>query len=518
MRKNGILLHISSLPSPYGIGTLGKEAYDFVDFLKRSGQSVWQVLPLCPTGYGDSPYASYSTFAGNPYFIDLDLLAKDGLLNEEDYKYIDWGEKADQVDFGKMYNNRYPVLARAVNRFLENPDAEYETFCKKNAHWLDDYALFMALKDANEGKAWLDWDEEHRLYDAKKSVKWAQENKDRMDYYKVMQYLFFKQWDALRAYANENGVEILGDLPIYVALDSVDAWSHPELFLLDKDGRPSAVAGCPPDGFSADGQLWGNPLYDWDYHKKTGYDWWIRRIDHLTKVFDILRIDHFRGFDSFYAIPYGAKTAKKGEWLKGPGIDLFKVMEKKIGKRNIVAEDLGFLTDSVKEMLAESGFPGMKILEFAFDSRDDSGSEYLPYNYPKNSIAYAGTHDNETIQGWFHSISPEDKKYACDFMDAYNPDEYNWEMMRTVIASPSDTSILQAQDLLNLDSSARMNTPGKPSGNWTWRLTPGWLTDDIECALTWLTKLYGRAPKPKKEEAETTESSETSAEAEQAFA
>lgn len=518
MRKNGILLHISSLPSPYGIGTLGKEAYDFVDFLKRSGQSVWQVLPLCPTGYGDSPYASYSTFAGNPYFIDLDLLAKDGLLNEEDYKYIDWGEKADQVDFGKMYNNRYPVLAKAVNRFLENPDAEYEMFCKKNAHWLDDYALFMALKDANEGKAWLDWDEEHRLYDAKKTAKWAQENKDRMDYYKVMQYLFFKQWDALRAYANENGVEILGDLPIYVALDSVDAWSHPELFLLDKDGRPSAVAGCPPDGFSADGQLWGNPLYDWDYHKKTGYDWWIRRIDHLTKVFDILRIDHFRGFDSFYAIPYGAKTAKKGEWLKGPGIDLFKVMEKKIGKRNIVAEDLGFLTDSVKEMLAESGFPGMKILEFAFDSRDDSGSEYLPYNYPKNSIAYAGTHDNETIQGWFHSISPEDKKYACDFMDAYNPDEYNWEMMRTVIASPSDTSILQAQDLLNLDSSARMNTPGKPSGNWTWRLTPGWLTDDIEGALTWLTKLYGRAPKPKKEEAETTESSETSAEAEQAFA
>ncbi len=500
MRKNGILLHISSLPSPYGIGTLGQSAYDFVDFLERTKQSIWQVLPLCPTGFGDSPYASYSTFAGNPYFIDLDLLAKDGLLETDEYSHMQWGDEIDRVDFGKMYNQRYPILQIAVNRFLQNPDPDYANFCTANQHWLEDYALFMALKDANGGKAWLEWDDEHRIYDPLKANAWKEENKARMDYYKVMQYLFFKQWNALRKYANEHGVEILGDLPIYVALDSVDAWSNPDLFVLDEEGKPSAVAGCPPDGFSADGQLWGNPLYDWDYHKSTGYEWWIRRIAHMTEVFDILRIDHFRGFDSYYSIPYGSENARKGQWMKGPGIDLFKVMEEKIGKKNIVAEDLGFLTDSVKEMLAESGFPGMKILEFAFDSRDGSGSEYLPYNYPKNSIAYAGTHDNDTIQGWFQAIDEQDRKYACDFMDAYNPAEYNWEMMRCVVASPSDTSILQAQDLLNLDSSARMNTPGKAQGNWTWRLRPDWLTDDIEGGLTYLTKLYGRAPQPKKEE------------------
>lgn len=511
MRKNGILLHVTSLPSPYGIGTLGKEAYEFVDFLKRTGQSIWQVLPLCPTGYGDSPYASYSTFAGNPYLIDLDTLAEDGLLEPAEYQNLDWGDDEEKVDFGRLYNERYPVLELAVNRFLENPDKEYEQFLLENQDWIEDYALFMALKDANKGKPWLEWAPEYRRYDKLKANTWKEEQKERMDYYKVMQYLFFKQWNKLRAYANKNGVEILGDLPIYVALDSVDAWSNPELFLLDKDGKPSAVAGCPPDGFSADGQLWGNPLYDWAYHKKTGYDWWIRRIEHLTNVYDILRIDHFRGFDSFYSIPYGAKTARKGEWLKGPGIDLFKAMEKKIGKRKIVAEDLGYLTESVQKLLEESGFPGMKVLEFGFDSRDAGGSTYLPYNYPKNSIAYAGTHDNDTIQGWFKAISPEDRKYAQDFMDAYNPDEYNWEMMRTVIASPSDTSILQMQDLLNLDSSARMNTPGVTGGNWVWRMKPDWHTDDMEGALAWLTKLYGRAPIVKK--AKPVDEAEASAEA-----
>lgn len=316
MRKNGILLHVTSLPSPYGIGTLGKEAYEFVDFLKRTGQSIWQVLPLCPTGYGDSPYASYSTFAGNPYLIDLDTLAEDGLLKPAEYQNLDWGDDEEKVDFGRLYNERYSVLELAVNRFLENPDKEYEQFLLENQDWIEDYALFMALKDANKGKPWLEWAPEYRRYDKLKANTWKEEQKERMDYYKVMQYLFFKQWNKLRAYANKNGVEILGDLPIYVALDSVDAWSNPELFLLDKDGKPSAVAGCPPDGFSADGQLWGNPLYDWAYHKKTGYDWWIRRIEHLTNVYDILRIDHFRGFDSFYSIPYGAKTARKGEWLK----------------------------------------------------------------------------------------------------------------------------------------------------------------------------------------------------------
>lgn len=491
-------MHISSLPSNYGIGTLGEAAYEFVDFLKRTGQSVWQVLPLCPTGYGDSPYASYSTFAGNPYFIDLDMLERDGLLQGDEFKNQQWYEEEDRVDYGRLYNQRYPLLEKAVARFLENPDHEYGNFCTDQQDWLEDYALFMALKDTNGGRPWLEWDEPYRQYDPLKANSWKEEHKARMDYYKVLQYLFFKQWNALRKYANDNGIEILGDLPIYVALDSVDAWSNPELFVLDENGTPSMVAGCPPDGFSEDGQLWGNPLYDWEYHKKTGYDWWIRRISHMTEMMNILRIDHFRGFESYYAIPYGSKNAKNGQWLKGPGTDLFKVMEEKIGKCNIVAEDLGFLTEPVKEMLAETGFPGMKILEFAFDSRDGSGSEYLPYNYPKNSIAYAGTHDNDTIQGWFQSICDADKKYACDFMDAYNPHEYNWEMMRTVIASPADTAIVQAQDLLNLDSSARMNTPGKVGGNWTWRAKKDWVNDDIEDGLLYLTRLYGRYPEKKK--------------------
>lgn len=480
-------MHISSLPSPYGIGTLGQEAYNFVDFLKRTGQSVWQLLPLCPTGYGDSPYASYSTFAGNPYFIDLDMLASDGLLNKEEYEGLDWFEQEDRVDFGRQYNLRYPLLEKATERFLAAPDKEYDEFVKENADWLEDYALFMALKDFHGGKPWLEWDEKYRQYDAKKALEWRKEHKARMDYYKVLQYLFFKQWNALRAYANENDVEFLGDLPIYVSLDSVDAWSNPDLFMLDENGEPTQVAGCPPDGFSADGQLWGNPLYDWKAHKKSGYAWWIRRIEHLTNVMDILRIDHFRGFESFYAIPYGAKTARDGEWLKGPGYDLFAAIEKKLGKKPIVAEDLGYLTPEVKELLAKTGFPGMKILEFGFDSRDGSGSEYLPYNYPKNSIAYAGTHDNDTIQGWFEAISDEDRQYACDFMEAHNPETYNWDMMRCVIASPSDTAIVQTQDLLNLGSDSRMNTPGKLGGNWTWRVKQGWNTADIESGLLYLT-------------------------------
>ena len=498
MRKNGVLLHITSLPSKYGIGTLGKEAYAFVDFLKRADQQIWQVLPVCPTGYGDSPYASYSTFAGNPYLIDLETLEEEGLLKPEEYQNLTWYEQEDQVDFGKMYTQRYPILEKASSRFLQNPTPDYVEFCKGHASWLDDYALFMALKDLHQGKPWLEWETPYRKYDAKAVQAWTQDNQARVDYYKSLQYFFFTQWEKLRQYANKNGISILGDLPIYVALDSVDAWSHPELFMFDEDGKPSLVAGCPPDGFSEDGQLWGNPIYNWEYHKETGYAWWINRIDHATKVMDILRIDHFRGFDSYYAIPAGATTAKVGEWLQGPGIDLFKAIEAKLGKKEIIAEDLGYLTDSVKQLLADSGFPGMKVLEFAFDSRDGSGAEYLPYNYPKNCVAYAGTHDNDTIQGWFQMINDGDRKYAQDFMDAYNPDEYHWEMMRTVIASPADTTIVQAQDLLGLDSSSRMNTPGKMGGNWTWRLKPGQINADVEGTLKWVTDLYGRAPMKKK--------------------
>lgn len=505
MRKNGVLMHISSLPSDYGIGTLGKAAKDFVDDLKATGQSVWQILPVCPTGYGDSPYASYSTFAGNPYFIDLDLLAEDGLLHPEEYRSVDWGSEEDRVDYGKIYNERFKVLDKAVERFLKNPTQDYAAFCEKNQDWLEDYALFMALKEANQGKPWLEWDEEHRQYDNLKANHWKEDRQDRVEYYRVLQYLFFRQWKDLRKYANEKGIEIVGDLPIYVSLDSVDAWSHPELFALDEDGKPTMVAGCPPDGFSADGQLWGNPLYNWEYHQKTDYAWWINRIHHLTQMYNILRIDHFRGFDSYYAIPADAKTAKEGQWLKGPGIELFEAMERKIGPQKIIAEDLGFLTPSVRKLLKDTGYPGMKILEFGFDSRDGSGAEYLPYNYPQNSYAYAGTHDNDTIQGWFKAIDEQDAQYARNYMQAHNPETYNWDMMREVVASPSDTAIVQMQDLLNLDSSARMNTPGKPFGNWTWRMKKNAFTQDMKDGLLYLTRLYGRFPKPVEKKAPISE-------------
>lgn len=495
MRKNGVLMHITSLPSPYGIGTLGKEAYEFVDFLKKANQSYWQILPVGPTSYGDSPYSAYSTFAGNPYMIDLDLLAEEGLLEPGDYQDLVWESEPGKVDFGLLYNTRFNVLKKAADKFLAHPAADYEDFLKANADWLDDYALFMALKDANNGASWQEWPAEMKGYSAEKAAKWAQEYKERIDYYKALQYFFAKQWQDLRKYANENGVEIIGDLPIYVALDSVDAWSHPELFQFDENCQPTDVAGCPPDAFSADGQLWGNPLYKWDYHKETGYAWWIKRMEHLANLFNILRIDHFRGFDSYYAIPYGDKNARRGEWRQGPGIALFNAMKEKIGEKPIVVEDLGYLTPSVKQLLADTGYPGMKVLQFAFDSRDASSSDYLPYKYPTNSIVYTGTHDNDTIQGWYVTANPEDVALAKDYMQSWNPEFYHWDMIRTMLASASDTAIVTAQDLLGLGSEARMNIPSTMGGNWQWRALPGQLNDAIADKLGHMTKLYGRAPK-----------------------
>lgn len=493
MRKNGVLMHISSLPSDYGIGTLGKEAYKFVDDLKEAGQSIWQLLPVCPTGYGDSPYASYSTFAGNPYFIDLDLLKEDGLLDEKDYKDLKWSEKDDEVDYGLLYKNRFKVLRKAVANFKKKQLADFKKFLEENKFWLEDYALFMALKEANDGAGWLDWKEEYRKYDKKKLAKWKEDYKEDIEFYEIIQYLFFKQWNALLAYANKNGIEIVGDLPIYVALDSVDAWAHPELFALDENGTPKEVAGVPPDGFSATGQLWGNPLYNWDYHKKTGYAWWIKRIEHLTKMYNILRIDHFRGFDSYFAIPYGSTTAADGVWKEGPGYDLFDAMNKKIGEQKIIAEDLGYLTQSVKDLLSKTGYPGMKILEFAFDSRDASGKEYLPYNYSKNSYAYAGTHDNDTIEGWYKAINETDRKFATEYLQL-SKENLNWDVIRALLASPSDTTIVQMQDLLDLDSTARMNTPGVAAANWVWRMEKNAFSSKIKETLSNLTELYDRIP------------------------
>ena len=409
-RTAGVLLPISSLPSRYGIGCFSKSAYDFIDWLSEAGQSYWQILPLGPTSYGDSPYQSFSTFAGNPYFISLETLTAEGLLTAEECDAADLGSQEDDIDYKKLYDNRYPLLHKAYERsnIADNPD--YQQYISQNSQWLFDYALFMALKDLFGGIPWNKWPEDIRLRRDTEIDRYRSELHSEIEFQQYMQYLFFRQWNDLKTYAGKKGIRIIGDIPIYVAMDSSDAWAHPELFQLDESNVPLAVAGCPPDGFSADGQLWGNPLYRWDYHKDTGYEWWISRLAYCFQMYDVVRIDHFRGFDEYYSIPYGAKTAANGHWEKGPGIDLFRSMEQQLGHHEVIAEDLGYVTDSVRKLVNDSGFPGMKVLEFAFDSRDTgSANDYLPHNYIENCAAYTGTHDNETINGWFASITPKER-------------------------------------------------------------------------------------------------------------
>ncbi len=485
-------MHISSLSSPYGIGTMGQCARDFVDFLAKAKQSYWQILPVCPTSYGDSPYQSYSTFAGNPYFIDLDELQKEGLLEKSEYENIDWENEPERVNYGALYNKRYPVLRAAAKRFLQKPQTEFEEFCKVNAYWLDDYSLFMTLKNVNKGLAWLEWPEDQRNHETETLKKMKEQNAEEIQFWKVLQFLFFHQWEKLRAYANENGVDIIGDLPFYVALDSVDAWAHSELFQLDEERKPTGVAGCPPDGFSATGQLWGNPLFNWEVHEKENYSWWIQRIGYLCKVYNVLRIDHFRGFDSYYAIPYGDEDASRGKWHEGPGMKLFRAMEEVIGPQRIIAEDLGFLTESVKQLLEDSGFPGMKVLEFAFDKREANHVDYLPENYTNHCVAYTGTHDNDTVQGWFVTANPEDIEFAKEYLGCTEPENYHWDMMEALWASVADYAIVQAQDLLGLGSESRMNTPSTMAGNWQWRALPGSFDDKLAEKLAHYTELNRR--------------------------
>lgn len=488
-------MHLSSLPSPYGIGTMGQAAREFVDFLHRAGQSYWQILPICPTSYGDSPYQSFSTFAGNPYFIDLDELVRSGLLKPEEYTTLDWGSRTDRVDYGILYQKRYEVLQKAAERALQIPNPEFDAFCAQNAWWLDDYALFMAIKAAHKGIPWLEWEEPLRRRDpdalACKQTECAQE----IAFWKVMQFFFYQQWDALRHYADDHGISIIGDIPIYVALDSVDVWAHPELFQLDENQQPRDVSGCPPDGFSDDGQLWGNPLFDWEYMKQDGYSWCIQRIQFLCNVYHVLRIDHFRGFDSYYAIPYGAKNASGGIWHKGPGMELFRMVEQTIGRQNIIAEDLGFLTDSVRQMLKESGFPGMKVLEFAFDSRDSSSAnDYLPHNYPENCVAYTGTHDNETINGWLDSITKEELASARDYLcDHYTPKKWlHRSFVALAMRSNARTCIIPIQDYLGMNNKSRINQPSTIGTNWRWRLTVENLSEELQEEILKTTKIYGR--------------------------
>ena len=492
MRKSGILIHLSSLSSPYGIGTMGKAAYEFVDFLHASGQRCWQLLPLGPTSYGDSPYQSYCTFAGNPYFIDLDILKDKGLLKKSDYHTMEWGSNLEQVDYGILYKNRCIILRKAVSKFMENPPIDFERFCEKQASWLGDFALFMALKEANGGIAWMEWEAPIRNRDEKAICEAKETYKIEILFWKTVQYFFFEQWKALKAYANERDIEIVGDLPIYMSLDSVDTWARPELFQLDENKIPKEVTGCPPDGFSSDGQRWGNPLYNWEYMETNGYEWWVWRIQYLFQMYDILRIDHFRGFDSYYAIPFQNKTAKHGHWKQGPGMKLFHAVEKAIGKRNIIAEDLGHVTDSVKQLLIDSGFPGMKVLEFAFDSRNAGGSEYLPHNYIKNCVAYTGTHDNDTILGWFANISKADEIYAKEYLRIQEGEALNWSMMEALWGSVAELTIVQAQDILGLGSEARMNTPSTVARNWCWRAKPEVFTQQLSEQLKRKIKIYGR--------------------------
>ncbi len=499
MRKAGVLMPISSLPSPCGIGTMGAAAREFADFLAAGGQSCWQILPIGPTSYGDSPYQAFSSFAGNPYFIDLDMLAEWGLLEPEEYQSMDWGSDPERVDYEALYQNRFDVLRLAVSRLSRGDKFEMRGTLW-GADWLEDYALFMALKNKFGGAAWLDWPEELRLREPDALKQARKELAAEVDFWKWVQHLFFSQWWDLKEYVNKKGISIIGDLPIYVALDSADVWSNPDQFQLDEDGRPTEVAGCPPDAFTADGQLWGNPLFNWEKMKEDGYAWWLKRIAWQFQICDTLRIDHFRGFDEYYAIPYGDKTARNGGWKPGPGIAFFKTVNKQLGKQDIIAEDLGFLTPSVRRLLKASGYPGMKVLEFAFDSRD-TGSDYLPHCYPTRCVVYAGTHDNDTIQGWMASAPKKDVSFAKEYLRLTKREGYHWGMMRSAWASPADLAVMQAQDLLGLGSEARMNTPSTLGDNWKWRALPGAFDEKLARRLYKEMRVYQRlpkAPKPKK--------------------
>lgn len=492
MRGSGILLPISSLPSKYGIGCFSKEAYEFVDKLEEAGQKYWQILPLGPTGYGDSPYQALSTFAGNPYFIDLDQLVEDGYLQSEDLEGLKSVSNEERVDYGMVYNTRYDVLYQAFLAFKENVEEGFYQFEQENSYWLQDYALYMALKKSHKGASCNSWELEIRMHKSEAIAKCEEELAEDILNYKFQQYIFLKQWTRLKEYANGRGIKIIGDIPFYVASDSADCFSQPSLFQYDEQYEPTHVAGCPPDAFSEDGQLWGNPLYDWEYLKSTDYEWWINRIRHCFVLYDVIRLDHFRGFEEYYAIPAGSETARYGAWKRGPGIEFFKTIERKLGDVSIIAEDLGFLNESVYSLVKETGYPGMKVLQFAFDSREES--DYLPHNYDKNCVVYTGTHDNDTILGWYKEINKEDAKLLKEYLNIDEDDikELNWHIIRLALASVAKYCIIPMQDYLGLGAEARINTPGTQGGNWQWRMKKGAVTKELVEKIRRLTKVYGR--------------------------
>lgn len=484
MRGSGILMHITSLPGPYGVGTMGKQAYRFADFLHKAGQSYWQVLPLTPTGYGDSPYQSCSAYAGNPYLIDLDLLVEQGLLEESEITACNWGDDPKKVDFGLLYENRFTLLRKAYARFRD--EEALTRFCSTNESWIPEYAHYMALKDQYGGKPWYEWPEEIKGRDTV-NESFRELNKE-IKFYLFVQYLFFTQWEKLREYCHSLGISIIGDVPIYVPYDSVEVWAEPHYFCLDETLTPTAVAGCPPDYFSRDGQLWGNPLYNWERHKKDGYRWWLRRLTQASKLYDVIRIDHFRGFAGYYTIPYGAENAREGQWLEGPGMDFLNAVKAALPDTALIAEDLGILTPDVHKLRDDAGLPGMRILEFAFDG--DGRNLYLPYNHIKNSVCYTGTHDNMPLAQWFTEAGTETTTRAIDYMG--QPKDPVWGMVALCMASVADLSIVQMQDLLGLGKESRMNFPGTCGNNWTWRAKDDFVTEPLAIKIKKLTRICGR--------------------------
>lgn len=483
---------VFSLPSPYGIGTLGKAAIDFIDFLKASKQRWWQILPVGPTSYGDSPYQSFSSFAGNPYFIDLDMLAEDGLLTREEIAACDFGTDPQRVDYEKLYNNRYPLLEKAFERGWERDCEEVAKFSEENSSWLADYTLYMALKKHFGQAAWLDWPEADIRMHKPEAIRRYTELLDRdVRFYTYLQFLFYRQWDLLRDYAKEQGIGIIGDIPIYVALDSADVWAAPENFQLDEDNLPIEVAGVPPDYFNEDGQLWGNPLYNYEYMAKDGYGWWIRRVGGAEKLYDIIRIDHFRGFESYWAVPYGEKTAREGRWVKGPGMDLVGVLRDWFKDLCFIAEDLGYPSEEVRQMLAESGFPGMKVLEFAFDGTE--GNTFLPHLHIPGCVCYIGTHDNLPVMGWKEAAEPAELEMAKKYLGLNEEEGFAAGILRAGFSSVADLFVAQMQDYLELGAEARINEPGSIGGNWTWRTMPDVFTDTLSQRIAAFTELYGRS-------------------------
>ncbi len=509
MRASGILLPVSSLPSRYGIGGFTREAYDWIDFLEKSGQTMWQILPLGHTSYGNSPYQSLSTIAGNPYFVSLDELIDEGLLSREECDGAALGTNQSYVDYGKQYENRYPLLHTAYERDKERDQSGYREFLEQESDWLSDYTLFMALKNQHDSGPWWEWERPAKMRDPETLERAKRELADDISFYAHIQYWFFMQWDRLKVYANEHGVRIVGDLPIYAARDSVDVWANPELFQLDEDLNPAAVAGVPPDYFSEDGQLWGNPLYDWDYHKKTGFAWWTRRVRYASRLYDVIRFDHFRGLDEYCSIPFGDENARNGVWLPGPGMDLIRAIRENVPEVEWIAEDLGVITESVGELLKESGFPGMKVLGFAFDSKP--GNTFLPHNYDTtNCVVYTGTHDNATLLQFVTEASEDDRQFIKNYMNRFwDTDEQLCDnLIRLASSSIAKYCIIPVQDYLHLGKEARINFPSTTGGNWEWRLAPGQITDGLSDFIGNITKVFGRWPETEDETDENDEDEE----------